>query len=357
MKKLIKFIFFFSLLIATFAALLCYHIFFYKSTNSIQKNIFVKQGYNYKTLSEDLHKNAIISNPKIFYLTARIIHLLQGKEVQLRIGQYAIRPHSSVYEIISQIQEGKILQYKFTAPEGWMTIEVINLLKKTPNLTGDIDPQYYREGALLPETYLYTYGQTRNSLLEQMTHQMQSALQENWEKRDKTIPLKSSDELLILASIIERESGFMEEMPIISGVFINRIKLGMPLQSDPTTMYEITKGKYRMTRSLTTADLRTKGLYNTYSFVGLPLTPIANPGKAALHAAAHPNKTNFLYFVATGKQGKHKFASTLSQHNANVAEYYRNLRNNNPSILTKQIKLEDPINIEKEAEEKVEIES
>ena len=199
-----------------------------------------------------------------------------------------------------------------------MSFEIVELLKKEAVLTGAVDP-LPPEGSLLPETYKFSYGDTRQGIIERMKKSMQEEMTALWSKRAADFPLSES-EAVVLASIVEKETALPAERPRVAGIFLNRLHKGIPLQSDQTVIYALTLGQSVLTRPLTYADLRRPSVYNTYVATGLPPTPIANPGKATLAAVLNPEKNDYIYFVANGTGG-HSFAKTLQEHNRNVAKW------------------------------------
>jgi UPF0755 protein len=235
--------------------------------------------------------------------------------------------------VLDKLVAGDVVLRQVTIPEGLTTAQVLDLLAGVDGLEGTISMPP-SEGSLLPETYDYTLGDTREMLIERMRKGMDSLIAELWPKRAAELPLKSPEEAVILASIVEKETGIPAERPRVAAVFVNRLKRGMPLQSDPTVIYGLTRGKVAsvangegiLGRKLIRADLDLDNPYNTYRILGLPPGPIANPGRASLEAVLNPPATTELYFVADGTGG-HAFASTLEEHNRNVARW-RKLQNN-----------------------------
>jgi len=215
--------------------------------------------------------------------------------------------------------EGKSIEHKVTIAEGLTVAEIYKVLEETPLLEGDLPPPP-SEGSLLPETYSYLRGENRATLVERMQKDMDSTLTELWENRAPNIAIDTKEEALILASIVEKETGVASERSHVAAVFHNRLRKGMKLQSDPTVIYAITLGKEKLDRPLSKSDLGTDSPYNTYQVTGLPPGPIANPGRAALEATLKPDDSDDLYFVANGSGG-HAFAKTLEEHNKNVAEW------------------------------------
>ena len=217
------------------------------------------------------------------------------------------------------LTEGQTVARRFIAPEGMTSAQIIELMDKYKGLTGDVT-DIPPDGTLLPETYNYSYGDTKESLVKRMKAAMTKTVQELWEKRSDKVPLKSVNEAIILASVVENETGKADERPHIASVFYNRLKQRIRLQSDPTVIYAITNGKLNLNRSLTYKDLKYNSPYNTYVIYGLPEGPISNPGRAALEAVLNPIDTDDIYFVADGKGG-HVFAKTYEEHQKNVTKW------------------------------------
>ncbi len=215
------------------------------------------------------------------------------------------------------MEQGKVVQNLITIPEGRTSAQAVRILMATPNLVGDVDVP--PEGAILPETYLYQRGETRQAVLDRMLEAGRKTLDDLWAKRAPGLPFATKEDALIMASIVERETGLASERPRVAAVFINRLRQGIRLGSDPTVIYGISHGE-PLGRGLTRTELDTPTPWNTYTIDKLPVTPIANPGKAALAATLNPAKTNDLYFVANGTGG-HVFAATYEEHLANVAKW------------------------------------
>lgn len=280
----------------------------------VQKEIIVTPGSSGGTVTDQLARQNIIEQPKIFYLLLRFGH------VQIKAGEYAIPPHSSLKEIVTLLQDGKTIQRSFTLAEGLTVKQALILMQQNEFLTGDVKTPP-KEGSLLPDTYQFTRGDTRDALIARMEESQKKLLNNLWEKRDASLPLKTPEEAVILASIVEKETGKSEERAKIAGLFYNRLKIGMALQTDPTVVYAITDGLGHMGgKALLHKDLETDSPYNTYRVVGLPPGPIANPGRASLEAVFAPEKHDYLFFVADGTGG-HVFSETLAGHNANVTEW------------------------------------
>ena len=284
-------------------------------------NVVVPKGASLKTVAEELSRAGVIDKPWLFRIMARI----NGLAKHLKAGEYQFMPGISLQAAMDQIARGEVFFRRITIPEGLTSGQIMYLIANYPDLEGEIDLDV-KEGELLPETYSFELGASRNSIILQARAAMQKALEEVWASRDSSLPLKDVNELLTLASIIEKETGVPEERPLVASVFLNRLKKGMRLQTDPTVIYAITEGETSFGRSLKRADLKIDSPYNTYMNYGLPPGPICNPGREALMAAARPQQSDYLYFVADGKGG-HRFARSLNEHNRNVKAWVRSIRN------------------------------
>jgi UPF0755 protein len=255
--------------------------------------------------------------------TFMVSALLSGRHAALKAGEYRFAPRTSAITAVDLIASGRTVEHRLTVPPGLTCAEILALVATAPALTGKTGP-CPGEGELMPDTYFYRYGESRKFLLARMRQAMRRALAEIWAKRRPEAAIASPQQLLILASIIERETSRPAERALIAGVFLNRLRLGMKLQSDPTVAYALSDGGRKpFTAPLTHTDLATPSPYNTYRVHGLPPGPIDSPGMASLGAAAHPADTAALYFVADG-DGGHVFAKTLTEQNRNVAHYLRN---------------------------------
>lgn len=279
------------------------------------RRILIEKGDGAERIGRLLFENDLTLHPLFFYIAS----VLEGKTQMLKPGEYEIPPYASVVQIIELIASGKSIIHKITIPEGATVHDIITQINTHPTLSGPVVP-LVKEGSLLPETYLFTYGKTRVELVSDMSQAMTKTVEKIWNTRSEACALNNPEDLVILASIVEKETGVASERARIARVFFNRLRLKMRLQSDPTTIYGLTKGQGKLERPLTRADLDTHTPFNTYTIEALPPTPIACPGKAALEATAHPTDGDDLYFVADGKGG-HAFAASLTEHNTNVAAW------------------------------------
>jgi len=242
---------------------------------------------------------------------------LTGAGRTLKAGEYAIPSHASVSRILRMLRSGEVVRHFVTLPEGLTSAQAVAILTATPVLTGQ--PQTPPEGSLLPETYQVARGSPREAVLARMRAAQEALMAELWPQRRDGLPFSTPEQALVLASIVEKETGLPDERPRVAAVFVNRLAKGMPLGSDPTVVYGISKG-VPLGHGLKQSELAAPTPYNTYHFAGLPPTPICNPGKAAIAAVLNPPKTGELYFVANGAGG-HSFSSTMEQHEKNVARW------------------------------------
>jgi UPF0755 protein len=266
-------------------------------------------------MAKVLHEEGVIAYPLLF----RMALMVDPTPKPIKAGEYEVPAHMSMRGLVDLLQSGKLVQRRLTVPEGMTTAEVIELVRKSDALSGDVTVEV-KEGDLLPETYFYSRGDTRDGLLLRMKQAMEKTLDEAWRKRMPGLPLANRREALILASMVEKETAIPAERAKIAAVFLNRLRLGMKLESDPTTIYGLTGGKGALGRELTRADLQSNSPYNTYVAPRLPPGPIGNPGRASILAATQPAHDRSLYFVADG-QGGHVFARTVAEHNRNVERW------------------------------------
>ena len=249
---------------------------------------------------------------------------LKGFEKKIRFGEYLLSPRINLKNLLNLFSSGKQINYSITIPEGWSSWKIVEFLTSNKYLSGEVKSLPV-EGSLSPDTYFVAKGEDRNKLINRMQLRQEEILRKTWVDRDSDLPLNSPRDLLILASIIEKETGKSEERRIIASVLVNRITKGMRLQADPTVIYGLTKGRGNLGRSLTSKDLKTASDYNTYLLSGLPKGPICNPGKDSILAASKPEETNLLYFVADG-EGGHFFSANLLEHNKNVKIWKERLK-------------------------------
>jgi len=241
-----------------------------------------------------------------------------GSHDPIRAGEFTIAPRASAAAILETLQHGRPSLRLVTIPEGTPSAIVHDKLVATTALTGAVPVP--PEGSVLPDSYAYLPGQSRLVLVQHMQKAMDKALAAEWAGRGTNLAVATPQQALILASIVEKETGLAAERTMVAAVYGNRLKLGMPLQADPTVIYPVTKGR-PLGRRILESELHAKNGYNTYAEVGLPLGPICNPGRASIYAVLHPAVTKALYFVANG-QGGHVFADTLAEHNANVQKWF-----------------------------------
>jgi len=283
-------------------------------------SVVIERGMGIDAIARELHQAGVLAGPLVFRIAARLLSV----EQPLQAGEYAFAPGISPQGVLELLQSGKTAVRRVTLAEGLSTSEILAQLRRTEGLQGSVWP-VPGEGALLPETYYFTYGDRRRDIVRRMTTAMAGLLTNLWRNRAPGLPLASPQEAVVLASIVEKETGLAAERPRVAAVFINRLRRGMRLQSDPTVVYGLTRGAGPLGRALTRADMKTASPYNTYLIGGLPPGPIANPGSAALESVLRPAITKDLYFVADG-HGGHVFAETLRQHNRNVAKWRKRNR-------------------------------
>jgi UPF0755 protein len=280
------------------------------------KTLVIPKGSGVAEIGGILRSENVIGDVRIFRLGVRLL----SDQKPLIAGEYVFPKGISPSGAMGIMIAGKSITHRLTIPEGLTVREVLELVSSEPLLDGPLPPERPAEGALLPETYQFLRGESRASLIARMRDAMTEAIAQEWAKRDASISLKTPEEAVTLASVVEKETGRGDERARVAGVFYNRLKKGMPLQSDPTVIFAITLGKLKLKRGLTYDDLKIDSPYNTYLVKGLPPGPIANPGLAALRAVMQPMSHKDLYFVADGTGG-HAFAATLEQHNKNVAAW------------------------------------
>lgn len=312
MKKLLLLI----LLIGSAATVFLYDYAINQPLKISEDTLFlVNKGDSLNKIAQSLQDKKLVNNKYIFILFSKINRIYP----QIKAGEYLFNGEFSIKQTAEKLSSGKVYLRKVTFPEGLTSTEIAKILHKENFLSKD-EFAAPAEGSILPETYTYMRGDSPEKIIKQAQKSMQNVLEQAWQERDQNLPLQSKEELLILASIVEKETGIGMERAQVASVFVNRLRLGMLLQTDPTVIYALTNGKEDLNRPLTRKDLSIDSPYNTYKYAGLPPTPICNPGKDAIYAAAHPSETPYLYFVASGNGG-HNFATTLSEHNENVRKW------------------------------------
>lgn len=274
----------------------------------------IPAGSSLTSVANDLEEQGLIRSADGFLLRARLL----GSSDPIQAGEFALTPGMDQAAILAAFQNGEVIRRFITIPEGMPSIMVRERLMAEELLVGEIEIP--PEGSILPDTYAFERGQQRSALIEQMQLAMDRALAEVWAERGPTVAVDTMREALILASIVEKETGKAEERGKVAGLYSNRVRTGMLLQADPTIIYPITQGK-PLGRRIRQSEIAAVNGYNTYTRVGLPVGPITNPGIDSLRAVANPDSTSALFMVADGTGG-HLFAETLEQHNANVERWY-----------------------------------
>jgi len=277
--------------------------------------ITIPQGSSARSIDFILSRSAIHSPENYFHLGLRF----HQNASQMKAGEFLIPAQSSLFNIMNIIKAGKTHQYQITIAEGLTSFEITQLLNQENRLSGEVRtlPQ---EGRLLPESYFFSRGYSRENLIKRMQQDFTKAINTLWQTRQDNLPFDTKEEAIILASIVEKETGIARERADVAGVFINRLKKGIPLQSDPTVIYAVTRGKKTLDRPIYKSDLKKQSPYNTYFVRGLPPGPISNPGRKSLEAVLNPTNHNYYYFVADGSGG-HAFSKTLKEHNQNVSKW------------------------------------
>ena len=279
--------------------------------------IVIERGAGLRAIADLLKAAGVLHHPLLFVAKANWTEAHRA----LKAGEYAFPARISPAAAMEKIRKGDVVIHRITIPEGLTSQQVVKLIEAAPARDGQLSA-IPAEGSLLPETYDYIRSDTRDALVRRMTKARDDTLNKLWQRRAEGLPLADPQAAAILASIVEKETASPQERPRVAAVFINRLRRGMRLQSDPTVVYALTGGKGPLGRPLTRKDLATDNPYNTYVIKGLPPSPIANPGAASLAAVLQPASTNELYFVADGTGG-HTFAKTLREHNRNVARWRR----------------------------------
>jgi UPF0755 protein len=292
----------------------------------------VNPGTSFARVAAELAAGGVITNPRAWVLFAR----WKGLAPAVKAGEYEVQPGTTPRELLTKMVNGQVLLHSFTIVDGWRAADMLAALRRNPDITGTLAvnapnlmekmglPGVDPEGQFLPETYRFVGGTSDVELLRQAHAALVKELDGAWKDRDPNLPLHDAKELLIMASIVEKESGLPQELGKIAGLYLHRLSIGMRLQADPTVIYGLGDG---YDGDIHSVDLRTDGPYNTYTRAGLPPTPIALASAAVIHSTAHPEKTDALYFVASPKgDGSHVFSATLQEHNAAVASYVAHQR-------------------------------
>ncbi len=285
--------------------------------STVNSNFIVKPGWGLGDISRGLEASGLISDARVFqYVTKSFL-----RNRTLKAGEYEIKAGASMKEIVELMESGKSILYSVTLPEGLTVQQIFDRLRADPVLEGELPAKMPDEGTLRPDTYKFTRGAKRSEIVAQMKAAQTKLVDDLWAKRSPDLFLKTKEQFVTLASIVEKETGKADERTLVASVFLNRLEKKMRLQSDPTVIYGIFGGEGKPSdRPIYQSDLKKMTPYNTYVIDGLPPGPICNPGRAALEAVANPSRTNDLYFVADGTGG-HVFAATLEEHNANVKKW------------------------------------
>jgi UPF0755 protein len=276
-------------------------------------NVVLRRGASLPEIASTLEQAGVIRSSSLFLTAAQTT----GAARRLKAGEYEFPSRASLRQVLARIRDGKIVRHQVTIAEGLTSDMVVDILMRAPELTGTVPTP--PEGSILPETYQVERGEDRAAVLQRMMDDRDELLDALWAKRQPDLPFKTTEEAVTVASIVEKETGVASERPRVAAVFINRLRQGMRLGSDPTIIYGLTRGR-PLGRGILMSELQRQTPYNTYLIDGLPPTPIANPGRAALAAVLDPPKSNELYFVADGTGG-HVFAATYEEHERNVAKW------------------------------------
>lgn len=278
--------------------------------------VVVPKGEGVREIASRLEREGVISDQRIFVAAVLVYFQAQSK---LKAGEYAIKKNASMRNVLDALVEGKAILHTVSIPEGLTSYQVVERLNAHSELTGKID-LIPPEGSVLPDTYRFARGTDRRELIARMQNEQRKFMEMIWPKRATGLPIRTQEEAVTLASIVERETGRADERPRVAAVFVNRLQKNMRLQSDPTIIYGLSGGKGTLGRPILRTEIEQMTPYNTYTMKGLPPTPIANPGRAALEAVLRPAKTSDLYFVADGTGG-HAFSETYDDHKKSVSEW------------------------------------
>ena len=285
--------------------------------SSTTSTMVIKPNTGIQEIAEQLARRGLVSDARVFWIGVSAYR----NDGSLKAGEYEIKAHASMHDIMDILKSGKSILYSLTIPEGLTVEQAFERISRHDVLTGDLPAALPSEGSVATDTMRFQRGTTRQEIVDKLIADQKKLVDQIWARRSPDLPIKTVDEFITLASIVEKETGRANERSRVAAVFVNRLNKRMRLQSDPTIIYGLFGGKGKPSdRPIFQSDLDKPTPYNTYLINGLPPTPIANPGKAALEAVANPSKTNDLYFVADGSGG-HVFAATLEEHNENVQRY------------------------------------
>jgi UPF0755 protein len=321
----------FSLTVLCYLILMLGIIMYFNAPNSYHRNdkrFIIESGMTLRQVVDKLYEEKIIKSPNTFLYLSQLI---KGVDPKVRYGEYFFEKNISYYKILHKMVRGNIFFRKVTIAEGLSSSSALKAIQNSPGLIGQI-PENIKEGSLLPETYFYSYNDTKLGMVKRMQDAMSKAVDELWEKRDTSIPVKTKEQALALASIVEKETGIESERPKVASVFINRLRKGMKLQSDPTIIYSFTFGDKSLERPIRISDIQNNSAFNTYHIYGLPPAPICNPGLASIKAVLNPLQTDFIFFVASGR-GDHIFTTNIKDHNINVAKYRSIIQNKEKQVI------------------------
>jgi UPF0755 protein len=292
---------------------------YFNASNSYHredKRFIIESGMTFREVVEKLHEEKIIKSTTTFLYLSQII---KGIDPRVRYGEYFFEKNISYYKILHKMLHGYISFRKITIAEGLSANSALKIINNGQGLIGQL-PDSIKEGTLLPETYFYSYNDSKASIVKRMQESMRKTIDELWAARDLSVPIKTKEQAIILASIVEKETGIASERPLVASVFVNRLRKGMKLQSDPTIIYSFTFGDKSLEHPIRVSDIQNNSPYNTYHIFGLPPAPICNPGIESIKAVLNPPKSDFLFFVASGK-GNHAFSANIKDHNTNVSKY------------------------------------
>jgi UPF0755 protein len=278
-----------------------------------EKTVNIPPHKGIRDIADILVQEGVIDRPWTFVVSA----MLAKSHGELKFGEYQFAPQASLHDVINVVTDGKVVQHQIAIPEGLTSEQIVQRLMEADILTGNVR-EVPREGSMLPESYRYPRGASREQVIQRMQQAHSRTVTEVWERRSQDLPLRTPQQLVTLASIVEKETGRVDERTRVAAVFVNRLRQHMKLQSDPTIIYGLVGGRGTLGRPILKSEIEQHTPYNTYAIEGLPPGPIANPGRAALEAVANPARTKELYFVADGTGG-HTFSETLEQHQRAVA--------------------------------------